>query len=80
MIPSQLQIGNENLLTVCEPSQDEQLRECARTPGTRVYPLGDQQHLFDGSSTPMVEVVNARLRLRLVVARDAAGRYGLRAE
>jgi len=74
------QLGSEFLLSVHEPTVEDQLVEAAKSRGTRVAVLGDQQHLFDSSSTAMVEVINSRLGLRLVVARDLAARYGLTAD
>jgi hypothetical protein len=53
-----LQESSPSLLTVCEQSQDDLLIELARSPRTRVVEVGDQQNLFDGSVTTMVEVRN----------------------
>ena len=74
------QIGSEHLLSAHEPTLEDQLVALAKTRGTTVAVLGEQQHLFDGSSTLMVEVVNRRLGLRLVVAQALAARYGLTAD
>lgn len=74
------QIGSELLLTVHEPTLEDQLVELAKSRGTRVAVLGEQSHLFDESSTLMVAVENRRLGLRLVVPRTLAARYGLTAE
>jgi len=74
------QFGNENLLSAHEPSQEDLLLACARSRSTQVREVGEQQHLFESKATPMVEVTNSGLRLRLLVSRDLAARFGLRAE